>query len=316
MMIDSGKKKLIAIIAIILAVIWSVVLLLTITGAFNEIKSVNALVVIIRIIGCIVPIMLTCLSLIPLLNEDMPIISYISIGISAILLIITLFTDGLDSDFFSNIITVDFLILIICTVRTTSNTHKIFKYIMFALTAIAVFVLDFNLENDIGTFISLGFLTISDSSVNLPIILTMLVLLGLLINPCVAAITEDDAFSIGLGGGSSNKKSENDRSESPLEMYNRLLAEQQTNSNPTTEAPVATPPVAPPATNQAPEAVSTPNPIGPNTGAVINPFAVTPEPVPEPAPVQQPESAEAAQENFEVPASMAFLFEDNQDKSN
>ena len=308
MIVDPEKKKLIAGIALLLAVIWSIVFLLTVLGAFNGISSADSAIVLLRIISCITPIMISSLALIPLLNEDMPIVSYISIVLSIILLVITLFTDGLDSNILSNIIAIDFLVLIVCTVRTSSSIHKIFKYGMFVLIAITVFVLNMDLESGFGALLGFGMLGLEEtSSINLPAILTVFTIMGFLINPCIAAITDDGSF-VGFGGGyddnHANRTPKYDRSESPLEMYNRLVKEQQTNGGGGTQ----------PAAEPAPTAGSQ---IGPNSGAVINPLAMVqkqePAPTPAPAPVAEQQTTN---ENFEVPESMSFLFDNNQDKSN
>ena len=87
-------------------------------------------------------------------------------------------------------------------------------------------------------------------------------------------------------------------------LYNRLVKEQQTNGGGGTQ-PAAAP--APTAGSQ----------IGPNSGAVINPLAMVqkqePAPTSAPAPVAEQQTTN---ENFEVPESMSFLFDNDQDKSN
>ena len=315
MMIDRDIEKKVATAVTIITVIWGVLVLLLLTGAiapsgssYDEIKSYYSFMS--KTISCAIPIAIACLALVPVINEDMKLISYISYAIAIISLFIFLFTDGITSEILDSVLYIDILILIVCTVRTTSPVHRMFKYILFILIIITIIVFNTNVGN--LSLLMMVDLTSEAGVSNLLSVLIMFTFIGFFLNPCIGLITEDDAYSVGYGGNSNGTSNGRRENESPLEMYNRLLAEQALAGNPGSAAAPAEP-TAPVAESTPAPQPATP-PIGPNSGAVINPLAARPAPAPTPAPA--PEQAAQSQENFEVPASMAFLFDDNQDKSN
>ncbi len=319
-MIDRGIEKTIAAVLTVIVTIWGIVMLVLSLGIFsNNITDATQMLHYSRFLQKVeafaLPIVIACLALVPVINEDMKIISYISYGLALITLFISLFTSGISSTIYIGVLIIDIIILIVCTVRTSSSIHKVFKYIMFGLITLTIFVNIASTKTAIEDIYSDTYRIEEKEPSKAPIILMGFTFIGILLNPCIALVTEDDSYSLlyGSSGGSTNKTDRREN-ESPLEMYNRLLAEQKQASGMPAPEGASVAPVQTPASGEPPVQSPGPRPLGPNSGAVINPLAArenqTPAAPVAPAPVASPN-----QENFEVPSSMAFLFEDNEDKN-
>ena len=332
------NKRLIAGIVLLATIIWGIIYICVSLGAFapnvesySEFKdyydaAMSYASFLSKVVAFKIPLLICCLTLIPLYNDDDKIISVISLGMAIICLIITLFTDSSINAFFSNLLTLDLILSLLYVVRTSSSVHRVFKIVVFAIAAVYVFMANpisgknksFDI-NDMDTWdyyeeyskMSEKEKEAEKAKQNFIEALFLIVELGIIINPGIAVILDDGTGY--LGGGTPNY----DRNESPLEMYNRLVNQGASPS------PQGAPGALAPAPAPAPVGQPAPGPqIGPNSGAVINPLtpnqpaapAPTPQPEPQPAPPAQEQSAE----QFEVPQAMAFLFDENtnQDNSN
>ena len=325
------NKRLIAGIVMLATIIWGIIYICVSLGAFapdveayNDTKELYEAArsyasFVLKVEAFKIPLLICCLTLIPLYNDDDKIISVISLGMAIICLIITLFTDSSINAFFSNLLTLDLILSLLYVVRTSSSVHRVFKIIVFAIAAVYVFMANpisgknksFDI-NDMDTWdyyeeyskMSEKEKEAEKAKQNFIEALFLIVEIGIIINPGLAVILDDGTGY--LGGGTPDY----DRKESPLEMYNRLVSQGQSPVPAGTPgAPVAVAPVPAPQTVPGPQ-------VGPNSGAVVNPL-VPPAPA-QPAPQPAPAAPEQSAEQFEVPQAMAFLFDENtnQDNSN
>ena len=312
-MIDRNTEKLVAAILTVIIVIWGILEILMSFGVFtNNLKTIEQYntyaAFATRIVLVTIPIIIASLALIPIINEDMKIVSYISYVIAIVSSLVFIFIPASAPDFLTKLLLIDILMLVVCSVRTTSSTHKKFKIGLLILVLLTVFLIyDSANSSYYDELVISSASSYTDSKIL--IVLLSLTIVGILLNPCIAMITEDYSYS-DFGSPSNDSKPNNYErleNESPLEMYNRLIAEQNQNGNsPGVEkAPVAEP-------TPTPES----RPIGPNSGAVINPIAAVINPNPASAPQTPPLEGDAnqQQETFEVPSSMAFLFDNTEDK--
>ncbi len=310
------NKKMIATVVLIIAVIWGAIYIALTSGAFkpSDTSDMEAyksyLEFATKVSVCIIPIAIGCLAIIPLYNEDDIIISGISLAISLVCMMFILFTDGDINTFFSNIVKIDLILLLMYAIRTSSVLHRGFKIIIIAVGVLYMFMAFpisktssmLNFEGNSVSYLEMKKMSEKElkaleNKIKFLNALYNIITIGIILNPVVALITDDGTGSI--GGGTTQSYG---RSESPLEMYNRL----------TTQGPPAP---AQPAVSvaEAPAAPVPPGPVPPAPRPVGPSAPVPPAP---PAPTPAPQPAQPA-EQMEVPESMAFLFEtNNQDNSN
>ena len=119
------NKRLISGIILLATIIWGILFITLSLGAFapnvenytdykdyfDAYRSYSTFVS--KVDAFTIPLIISCLTLIPLHNDDDKIISVISLGLAVICLIITLFTNSSVNTFFSNILKLDLILGIV-----------------------------------------------------------------------------------------------------------------------------------------------------------------------------------------------------------